>query len=217
MLISRLFLPSHGEKKKSFWCSFEAEHDAKIQADLSSSSLLMLTIFSVEHGDSGRRLADSSGLLYAGLETDYGCLCGGPQQGTCPSPKLWNKQFPWGLHLSLLQACIPHLTLVPGRSWGGLCSHKVSSTQANGPCLHQLLVKLGGSSFSRSLMGGVSTSSNWAVLQYKMLFENQCSFVGRSSLSPLSPWPRHGAESQALQHLGNGWQQATFTRGQSLV
>lgn len=80
-----------------------------------------------------------------------------------------------------------------------------------------LLLKHGGGSFSRSLMGGVSTSSNWAVLQYKMLFENQCSCVGSSSLSPLSPWPRHGAGLQALQHQGDGWQHATFTRGQSLV
>lgn len=101
----------------------------------------------------------------------------------------------------------PPLTLAPGRSWGGLCSYKDSSTKAYSSCLHQLLLKHGGGSFSRSLMGDVSISSNWTVLQYKMLLENQCSFVCSSSLPSLSPWPRHGAELQALQHLGSGWQQ----------
>lgn len=56
---------------------------------------------------------------------------------------------------------------------GGLCSHKDNSTRVKTPCL----LKHGGASFSRSLMGGVSTSSHWALLQYKMLFENQCSFL----------------------------------------
>lgn len=95
-----------------------------------------------------------------------------------------------------------HVSLVPSRSWAGLWSHKDSSTRVSSPCLHQWLLKQGGGSFSSSLKGGVSVSSDWPVLQYQMLFENQCSFVPSSSLSPLSPWPRHGAELQALQHLG---------------
>lgn len=90
-------------KKKSFWCSFEAEHHAKSRQTFHLPLCWCLPSSLLKHGDSGMCLAYESSLLQSGLQTDHGCLCGECQQGTCPCPKLWNSF----LHLSLLQAWIP--------------------------------------------------------------------------------------------------------------
>lgn len=174
------------------WC--------KNQADLSSSSILMLTIFSVEtwgqwHVSS---IWIKTPVCRAGDRPQPSLLCRTLRNGSSqPQPVGWAVSMracaqPWGRAGSPSHTG-PRRELV----WAAPRTVTRCSTGANSPHLRLLLSKPGGGFFSRSLMGDVSISSNWVLLQNKMPFKNQCSSVCSFSLSPLSQWSRHGAELQA--------------------
>lgn len=134
-------------------------------------------------------------LLCPELVRDHSCVFyAGPWEEALPCPSLWKEQFPY------------------------LTSHCTTCTaETNGPCLCLLLLKPRGGFFSERLMGDVSISSNWVLLQNKMPFKNQCSLVCSSSLSPLHNDQGTELNYRALQQLGNNWQQGTLVRDQNLI
>lgn len=123
------------EKKKAFLMLFWSWTWCKNQADLSSSSLLMLTIFSVE---TWGRWHVSSICMKSPV-----CRAGDrPWLSLCRAPVRYLAQpQPVEQTVSMQSAPIPFAGLDPlshtgpGRSWGGLCSHKDNSTRTRSPCL----------------------------------------------------------------------------------
>lgn len=168
------------EKKGSLWCSFEAEHDARITETFHLPLSWCLPSSLLKHGDSGMCLACGSSLLFAG-----------PQQGTCPSPKLWNKQFPWGLHPSLSQGWIPNHT-GPGQKLGWAVFTQGQQHQSEWPLPAPVAIKTWGRFLFQKLNGRcfnlfyLSSSTKQNAIWKSMSLCKQ--------LSPLSPWPRHAAE-----------------------
>lgn len=188
-------------EKKVFLILFWSWTRCENQADLSSSSVLVLTIFSLETWAQWH--VTSIWIKSPVQQTTAVSSVQDPNKVLVTAPDCGTNSFhEVCTHPSCRTGSPSHTG--HRQELGQAVLTQEHSPGVNGPCLHQLLLKHGGGSFSRSLMGDVSISSNWAVLQTKMLLENQSPFVRSSSLSPLSPQSRHGAELQALQHLDDG-------------